>query len=183
MNDSNDLINDFLRSVADEFSSNHPQSNQTYGTFLNPLFSMLRTTPQRRNSVLSARGQGIPNKINCDLIDCQDKIFIYAELPGVQKDSINIEFDGDKIIITADKNNEPVDNITLKILSEIKYGFYERVLTLPFNVSKRESVNCQYSKGILAIKIDKLITDNKSFSVKPIFEEEKSQTTEESKKE
>lgn len=103
------------------------------------------------------------NKILVDIVQEEKIIYIYAEIPGVNKEDIDVDFYNNKLTITVERTrvyNEP--NV-----SEIRYGRYERTLTLPICVTKREAVNVSYANGILKIKINKLLEEENKFSIKP----------------
>ena len=136
-------------------------------TFLSELFDTMN--PQTRNiiSVLSpfinGGGQSIAsrNNINTDIVNTDQHIVIYAELPGVEKENISVDFYNNKITLVVDKNR-PYENPTM---SEIKYGHHERTITLPICVTQRETVTVVYKNGVLKITINKQIEEENKFSV------------------
>ncbi|RLG17977.1 Hsp20/alpha crystallin family protein [Nanoarchaeota archaeon] len=69
----------------------------------------------------------------------EDKIYVTVELPGVDKDSIDLEIiDGNKLLIKAKGENRS----------------YRKVLELPADVDE-ESIKATYKNGILDIIINK----------------------------
>ena len=103
------------------------------------------------------------NKFPVDIVNEDKNIYIYAEIPGVNKENIDIDFYNNKLTIIVEKNrtyNEPE-------VSEIKFGKVERVFTLPICVTKKETVSVSYTNGVLKIKINKLIEEENKFSLKP----------------
>lgn len=101
-------------------------------------------------------------KIPIDMINDEKNIFIYAELPGVNKEKIVIDFYNNKLSIKAEKEliYDSPD------VAEIKHGRYERVITLPVCVTSNRAVSVNFTNGILQIKIDKLVEEENKFSVK-----------------
>ncbi len=103
------------------------------------------------------------NKIPVDMINEEKTIYIYAELPGVQKENITVDFYNNKLTISVEKNRS-YDNPNV---SEIMFGHFERVLTLPMCITRQETVTVTFINGTLKIKINKLIEDENRFSLHP----------------
>jgi HSP20 family protein len=101
-------------------------------------------------------------KIPVDIVNEEKIIYIYAELPGVTKETIDVDFYNNKLTISAEKNRS-YENPEM---SEIKFGRYERTLTLPICVTRKDAVIVCYNNGILKIKINKLVEEENKFSVK-----------------
>lgn len=124
-------------------------SSATQAQFLNEFLNIL-TRPRT------------PAKIPIDVVNEEKTIYIYAEIPGVSKESINIDFFNNKLTISVEKV-KPYENPEVK---EIKFGTFERTLTLPICITKREAVSVSYSNGILKVKINKLVEEENKFSVR-----------------
>jgi HSP20 family protein len=101
-------------------------------------------------------------KFPVDIVNEENVIYIYAEIPGVTKESIDVDFYNNKLTISADKNR----NYENPEMSEIKFGRCERTLTLPICVTRKDAVAVSYNNGILKIKINKLVEEENKFSVK-----------------
>jgi HSP20 family protein len=141
---------------------------------INDLIDALAPTlsPSFRNvlggSGLRMRGDSsttrtIATKIPVDIVNEEKILFIYAEIPGVNKETIDIDFYNNKLTITAEKIR-PHDSSEI---SEIKFGKFERSLTLPICITKKEAVSVTMNNGILKIKINKLLEEENKFSMKP----------------
>lgn len=101
-------------------------------------------------------------KVPVDIVNDEKTIYIYAEIPGVSKESIDVDFYNNKLTITVEKSR-PYENPEM---SEIKYGHCERTLTLPICVTRKDAVAVSYNNGILKVKINKLVEEENKFSVK-----------------
>ena len=101
-------------------------------------------------------------KILVDIVNEEKILTIYAEIPGIKKDKINIEFFNNKLTISGIKEK----NYFSTQYPEILYGKFERNVLLPFSITKKESVNVQYDLGVLIIKIDKTIEEKNRFGIK-----------------
>jgi HSP20 family protein len=97
-----------------------------------------------------------------DVVNEERFIYIYVEVPGVNKDDIQLDFYNNKITVGIDKNRP----YSAPDMSEIKYGHSERTITLPICVTKKETVSVTYKNGILRIKINKFIEEENKFSVR-----------------
>lgn len=117
----------------------------------------LNTTPsfQRRTETQA-------KKIPIDVINDSDNLIIYAELPGINEDSIQVDFYNNKLTITADKL-KPYESSDV---NEIKYGTFKRNMVLPICVTKKETVSIQFKNGVLRILISKNIEEENKFSMK-----------------
>jgi HSP20 family protein len=102
-------------------------------------------------------------KIPVDIVNEEKTIYIYAELPGINKENIEVDFFNNKLTISAEK----VKTYETPGISEIYYGNLERTLSLPICVTRKETVSVCYNNGILKIKIDKLIEEENRFSIRP----------------
>mgnify|MGYP000552992216 CR=1 FL=1 len=98
-------------------NSSIPPRNNNSDQLINSLFEVLAPTlrnivPSRSNSVIP------PIKIPLDVINEEKTMYIYAEIPGVLKESINVDFYNNKLTIMVDK----VRNYEVPNTSEIIYG-------------------------------------------------------------
>lgn len=88
-------------------------------------------------------------------------ITIVGELPGIDAKEISVEFNSNKIEIIAEKKKPE----TVPSSSEIMYGKFRRLITLPICVTKKESVMTSYSSGMLTIRINRELEDQNKFKV------------------
>jgi HSP20 family protein len=102
------------------------------------------------------------NKIFVDVVNEEKNLTIYAEIPGVRREDIDIDFYNNKITILVVKQK----NYSSTQISELKYGNFERQIMLPICVTKKETVSVSYNVGILVIKINKHIEEGNKFTVR-----------------
>lgn len=99
--------------------------------------------------------------IPVDVIETNDQIIVYAEIPGVEKNKLDVDFYNNKMTILIEKNRpyfEPQ-------IAERKFGNIERSITLPICITKRETVKVSLKNGILCVKIDKFVEESNRFRV------------------
>jgi HSP20 family protein len=86
----------------------------------------------------------------------EDKVYkVHAELPGVKKDDIHIEIDGDQVAISAEvKQEKDVKNGHRIVHSERYYGKLSRAFRLAQDVDESAAV-AKYSDGVLELTLPK----------------------------
>ena len=94
------------------------------------------------------------------------KYTIKVQLPGVNKDDIEVEIDNDFMTITAEIHEEAEEKEEQAKneryhTSEFRYGKYQRTISFDQPVKADEST-ATYDKGILTIKLPKLLTETKT---------------------
>jgi HSP20 family protein len=80
---------------------------------------------------------------------------VHAEIPGVRKEDIHVDIDGNQVSISAEVKNEKEIKEGEKVLrSERYYGKVSRTFTLGQDVDEAES-NARYDSGILELVLKK----------------------------
>lgn len=118
--------------------------------------------PSVRN-ILTRSMQTRSSSFPIDIVNEENVIYIYAEIPGVSKEKIDIDVFNNKITITAEK----IKTYENQSVSEIRFGTLERTLTLPICITKKDTITVTYINGILKIRINKLSEEENKFSIKP----------------
>ena len=106
-----------------------------------------------------------------DMMEDDNFIIIYVNIPGVNEKLINTEFFNDIISIKGQRDY-PGYKYGLKLdkiisrKQEIIYGNFIRKIKLPFSITNPKSVNINANNGVLIIKINKNNENQKKFSIK-----------------
>ncbi len=100
--------------------------------------------------------EGMPElKIKLDVKADNDAYTIDAELPGVKKDDIHVDVDGNRVTISAEVKKESEDKKGEELLrSERYYGKLERSFTLDSDVDEAKA-QARYSDGVLKLVLPK----------------------------
>jgi HSP20 family protein len=106
----------------------------SFGSFLRPLGSLNRWNPA------------------VDVYQDKDQFTVYAELPGLKKEEIEISFHGETLTIGGERKREGKTEDGLR--TERFFGKFQRSVTLPGSVN-RENVNATYKDGILKVVLPK----------------------------
>jgi HSP20 family protein len=98
-------------------------------------------------------GGRTPVTIKMDVTETADGYMIHAEMPGVKKDDINVEIEGNQVTITAESKREWEKKEGDKVLrSERYFGNVYRSFTLPAELNEAKS-EAKYDKGVLELKL------------------------------
>lgn len=89
-----------------------------------------------------------------DVIDEGDSIRVVADLPGFNKDEIEIYIEDGSLVIKAEKKEEREEKEKNYILRERKYGEVYRKIMLPTEVDI-EKAKANYNNGVLEIILPK----------------------------
>jgi HSP20 family protein len=106
----------------------------SFGSFFRPLNSLNRWNPA------------------VDVYQDNDQFTVYAELPGLKKEEIEISFNGDTLTIGGERKREGKTEDDFR--TERFFGKFQRSLTLPVPVNT-EKVNATYKDGILKVVLPK----------------------------
>lgn len=97
---------------------------------------------------------GNNQKFNADIKETQNEYLVSAELPGVKKEDINLEYKENTLIISATRNEEINEEKDNYIRRERTYGQISRSFHVE-NVDK-EKVSAKFENGELHIVLPKL---------------------------
>ncbi len=109
-------------------------------------------------AVLKAEGTRMPM---VDLREENDRYVVQAELPGMNKEDVSIELDGDVLQITAHKEHEVEEKDEGYLRKERGSMRFYRQVRIPENVNQ-ENVKARMENGVLEISLPKmLVTEEK----------------------
>jgi HSP20 family protein len=98
-------------------------------------------------------GARTPITIKMDVTEVGDGYMVHAEVPGVKKEDINVEIEGNEVTITAEVKREWEKKEGDKMLrSERYYGNVYRSFTLPHELDEKKS-EAKYKDGVLELKL------------------------------
>ncbi|MFW5986515.1 MAG: Hsp20/alpha crystallin family protein [Halanaerobiales bacterium] len=88
-----------------------------------------------------------------DVKETEDEYILEAELPGLEKDDINIEIEEDYLTISADKEETTEERGEDYLRRERKTGRYSRTFALD-NV-RDDEIKASYDNGVLELVLPK----------------------------
>lgn len=83
-----------------------------------------------------------------------DDMVVYAELPGMDKDDIDIEVTDGVLAIRGERKAESEKSDDGWLIRERSFGSFERALTLPEGVDP-DKITADYNDGVLEVHIPK----------------------------
>lgn len=107
------------------------------------------------NDLYRREGVRMPN---VDLREEGDRFLVQAELPGMAKEDVTIETDGNLLRITAKKEQEVEEKREGYIRRERGSMSFHRQLRLPENVD-RDRIKAKMENGVLEISLPKMAAE------------------------
>ncbi len=90
-----------------------------------------------------------------EVLDRKDSIMVRAEMPGMQKEDIDVSVMGDTMTISGERRQEAEAKEEDYYRREMSYGKFSRSITLPTSVDA-EKIEATYENGILEINLPKI---------------------------
>ena len=93
--------------------------------------------------------------IRMDVSEKENAYFVHADMPGLKKEDIKIEIDGNEVSISAEtKNDKDVKDGDRVLRSERYYGKVSRSFTLAHEVDEA-AASAKYENGVLELALPK----------------------------
>jgi len=102
------------------------------------------------------------NQFNVDVRETENEYLVCAELPGVKKEDINLDFRDNQLIISAKREEFHDSNKDSYIRRERSYGEFSRVLS--FNNIDEKNIAAKFENGELKIILPKEIKGEQNSS-------------------
>ena len=93
---------------------------------------------------------------NAEILDSETGYTVRLELPGVDRDSIDIKATDRNLVITAERPATNTDDNNAPLLSEFRSGTWSRSFRFPHSLD-RDQLKASYRDGILEITAGKAI--------------------------
>ncbi len=90
-----------------------------------------------------------------DMLDRDKELVVRAELPGVEKDDIEVTISGDRLMIEAEREFEEEEKKETFYRHEMGYGQMMRTIVLPVDIDL-EHIEAELKDGILSVKLPKV---------------------------
>lgn len=91
----------------------------------------------------------------CDIQEKEDHYLLSLDLPGVKKEDIKVDMQGNQLVISGERKQEREEDEKGRHYAERSYGFFRRALTLPTGV-KAEDIEADFADGVLSVAIPKM---------------------------
>ncbi len=90
-----------------------------------------------------------------DVIDRDKEVLVKVELPGIDKEDLNISIANNRLVIKAKTRHEKKEETGDYIKQEISKNEIYRLLTLPADVDDDSKVKTSFKNGVLELAIPK----------------------------
>ena len=91
---------------------------------------------------------------SCDLQETDDHYLLKFDLPGVNRDDIQVEMKDNQLFVSGERKEESNENEGSRHFFERIYGKFSRVFTLPTAIES-EKIEASYKDGVLHIALPK----------------------------
>ncbi|MGD8862482.1 MAG: Hsp20/alpha crystallin family protein [Myxococcales bacterium] len=89
-----------------------------------------------------------------DVVDEETALRVTAELPGMDKDDIQLNVEGDVLTIRGEKKNEEEKKEQGVFRTERYYGYFQRSIPLPRGIDL-DRTEAEFKKGVLTVRLPK----------------------------
>lgn len=97
--------------------------------------------------------------VSADLRVEDDRIVVRMELPGMNREDLQIDIDGDQLSVSGEKHLEQESGDGSYRLVQCAYGSFRRDLILPHAVDAQHT-RARYRNGVLRIEIPRASSDH-----------------------
>lgn len=87
-----------------------------------------------------------------DIRETSDMFVVTVDLPGVQRDDIEVTVEGSYLHVTGVRGEPALEGCVRWHQMEISYGRFERVINLPFEIDP-DRIRASFQDGFLNIEI------------------------------
>ena len=100
-----------------------------------------------------------------DIAESKKAYRISVEVPGIDPDQIELQVDGETLVLSGEKRQESSDEEEGFHRMERSYGQFRRVLTLPEDADA-EGIKADFKNGVLEIKVPRVKRSEQSSAKK-----------------
>jgi HSP20 family protein len=96
---------------------------------------------------------------SCELLEDNSNFTFKFDMPGIKKEDIKVEVDGNVLTVSAERSEEKKSDGKKSRYSEVSYGSYQRSFTLP-DIAEEAKVGAKFENGVLTLTVPKAQTSN-----------------------
>lgn len=93
-----------------------------------------------------------------NLTEDKENYYVYAELPGVKPEALDIEATANTISMSGERKIPPEDEGAKYHRKERESGHFSRIIQMPGDINP-ETVDASLTNGILSVKVPKAATE------------------------
>lgn len=123
-------------------------------------FAEMRLMERQMNQML--RDNAVDFNPKEDIKQTPDHYIISMDIPGMEKDKINVEVKSGMLVVSGDRNSEIKEEKPHQFYrQERSFGHFYRTMPLPGD-AKADNIEAQYNNGVLTVKVSREKTGPKS---------------------
>jgi HSP20 family protein len=111
-------------------------------------------------SVLRKTFAELPWMPPLEMTECDHTLFIKADLPGLNKEDVNVSFTDEGLVIEGERTQEMESKKNEWFTTERSYGHFCRVVPLPDGVNYKE-VKATFKNGVLEVTVPVPVAETK----------------------
>jgi len=131
---------------------------------LNDIISSIRGTQDDVSKAISDYTTSMEKPL-ADIIETDNEIIVKTDLPGVEKDDVDVRLTEDSVEITAKFEEESNEEDVNYIRRERNYGESQRFIKLPAKVKVKDAV-AKFENSVLTINLPKMEGEKFKVSIK-----------------
>lgn len=89
-----------------------------------------------------------------DISETESDFRVTADLPGVTKDEVNVNFEDDTLVISGERKQESTTEETNYYRTERIYGRFSRSFTFPKGI-EIDKISAKFDNGVLEVSVPK----------------------------
>ncbi len=101
---------------------------------------------------------GANGNFKVDLKETEDNYLVEADLPGIKKEDIKVDFDNNYLVISAKRDDVIEDKNENYVRRERHYGQFQRSFYI--DNADRDKIEAAFQNGVLKITLPKLNKEN-----------------------
>jgi HSP20 family protein len=91
----------------------------------------------------------------CDIIDYDDKMELVFEIPGLSKEQVSIDIDGDTLSISGNKHKQVEREGGKFLRRELKKSSFKRTFNVDSTVFDLDTIRATFTDGVLELVLPK----------------------------
>jgi len=93
--------------------------------------------------------------LSTDIQDAKDKYIVRLDIPGMEKENINVEVKNKTLFVSGERSNADEEENNNYYRQERSFGYFSKALPLPDDADA-SGISVAYKSGVLTIEIPKL---------------------------
>ncbi|MCU0427541.1 MAG: Hsp20/alpha crystallin family protein [Candidatus Kapabacteria bacterium] len=95
-----------------------------------------------------------PKVMRIDLAEDENNVYIFAELPGVAKEDVNVTMTEDRVVTISGNKRKLYDDNLKVVRGERNYGEFTRQITIESEI-EADKISATFRDGVLTVTLPK----------------------------